>query len=406
MLRVLDRWGYEEESLPSWVDYESLRPAFRRFAGEGCKFIGPDGRVGLLLPDGTLGLISRWLESAWPGAGPRRASYECSVYRAIGGSWRRLSQAGAELINVPGRDGNAEILGAAAACLHAVPGITFHIVVNDIRIARIMSRMAAHAGDAAGMPVNPEALLTAVARGDFVSLKNMLNPEAAPPTMARLWKWFTFRGGPDAAARLQADMADNGGDLGREAAGAMADLIHLVQMAPPAEGREHPILIDLGLMGDVGYYDDFVFQIIAGAGDGAGAGEPVAGGGRYDGLPSGFGRGNISAAGFAIDLDALTAAADGGGIPAPGPDYVIVPDPTGGSRAWQAAWREARRLRSIGFSAVITADTGSYPGVRHIVCTAAGPGAPAELPVQFPNRGAAPGRAAPRRWKGLPDGVH
>src|SRR5690606_4056173 len=53
VLQVLQRWGYEEQALPPWLDYEELRPALHRFAGEGCKFIGPDGDVRLLLPDAT-----------------------------------------------------------------------------------------------------------------------------------------------------------------------------------------------------------------------------------------------------------------------------------------------------------------------------------------------------------------
>lgn len=400
VLGVLSHWGYEEESLPPWVDYESLRPAFRRFAGEGCKFIGPDGRVGLLLPDGTLGLISRWLQGSWPGDGPQRVSYECSVYRAIGGSWRRLSQAGAELINVRGPEGNAEILGAAAACLNAVPGISYHIVVNDIRIARLMSRLAAREGAAAGMEVDPCPLLTALARGDYVSMKNMLQPDTAPPPMGRLWDWLTFRGGPEAAARLREEMAEHGGDLGREAAAVLADLIRLADLTPLAGDRDLRILVDLGLMRDVGYYDDFVFQVIAGSG--GGAGEAVGGGGRYDGLPAGFGRGQIAAAGFAIDLDSLAATADGGELPMGGPDYVIVPDPGGGSPAWHTAWREADRLRRIGFSAVITSDARRYPGGRRVFCTAEGPGTPVEPP-----EGKSVSRRIPaRRWKGLPDGVH
>jgi len=354
VLQVLQRWGYEEQALPPWLDYEELRPALHRFAGEGCKFIGPDGDVRLLLPDATLGVLTLWLEGTWPRSKPVRVAYETEVYRSMGGPWRRLRQVGAELLGVSGPAGDAEVLATAWESLQAVPGLEATVIINHVGIARAIAALAARTAgvdDADDVDAGAEALadrlVQTLARGDFVTLEMILNTTVKSPLSEEVWGWLTFRG----------SLAEVGERLARIPAGPEKDevtaiLAHLEEVTALAGGPAP--LVDLGLLRDLGYYDGFVFQVVAA---GAGGDEVVAGGGRYDSLFRAFDT-PVAAAGFALDLDILTQAA-GDRLPG-GPDYVVAA--RGEGPVLRRAWEEAARLRAKGRSAVLLPLTGDELG--------------------------------------------
>ncbi|MEX2356201.1 MAG: ATP phosphoribosyltransferase regulatory subunit [Thermaerobacterales bacterium] len=341
LLAALDRWGYEERMLPAWLDYERMRPALRRFAGEGCKFIGPAGDVRLLLPDGTLGMLTLWLNGIWPVAGPVRVSYEAEVYRAVGGPWRRVRQVGAELLNVPGPAGDAEILGAALDALQVIPGLRQQSVLNDMRITRSLAELAVSGAGRGSTAVDD--LLRALARGDFVALQGLLRQALSPAGAEQLWSALSFRGSVnalrDCLAGLDLDLSAS------EAGTALQDLEVIVRLAAPGDPAP---LIDLGMVRDLGYYDGFIFQVVVAHN---GVDQIVASGGRYDSLFAGFDV-QVPAAGFALDLDHLTAVA--GESEAAAPDYVLPAGPE--TAALARAWSEAQRLRGQGFRVVLNPD--------------------------------------------------
>lgn len=346
VLQVLQRWGYQEQALPPWLDYEALRPALHRFAGEGCKFIGPDGDVRLLLPDATLGVLTLWQSGTWPRTKPVRVSYETEVYRSMGGPWRRLRQVGAELLGVSGPAGDAEVLSTAWEALQEVPGLEATVVINHVGIARAIAALAARAAGVEEAGAVADRLVQTLARGDFVTLEMILTTTVESSLSEEIWGWLTFRG----------SLAEVGDRLARIPAGPEKDEVagilgHLAEVTVLAGGPAP--LVDLSLLRDLGYYDGFVFQVVAA---GTGGDELVAGGGRYDGLFSALDA-PVAAAGFALDLDILTRA--GGAHLQAGPDYVVAAQ--GDGQVLRQAWQEAARLRAEGCTVVLLPMTGGEP---------------------------------------------
>jgi ATP phosphoribosyltransferase regulatory subunit len=119
-------------------------------------------------------------------------------------------------------------------------------------------------------------------------------------------------------------------------------------------GAGDAVVIDLGVLRDWPYYSGVVFEAYA-----PGVGEPIAMGGRYDGLAGRFGRPR-PAVGFAITLDLLhRALMAGDGEPAlPRDGLVLVggldEDPRGAAAA---------RRRGLTVVALAAADAGRAEGL-------------------------------------------
>ena len=86
-----------------------------------------------------------------------------------------------------------------------------------------------------------------------------------------------------------------------------------------AYGCDQYLTIDLGMVHEAGYYSGIIFQ-----GQTASLGQPLLSGGRYDGLPSRFGR-EMPAVGFAVNLKLVLIALEkqGCSFEAPVPDLML-----------------------------------------------------------------------------------
>ena len=108
-------------------------------------------------------------------------------------------------------------------------------------------------------------------------------------------------------------MLEQIGDRVPEAAAACERMARMLALVAE-HGAGDAVVVDLGVMRDWPYYSGVVYEAYA-----PGVGEPIAMGGRYDGLAGRFGRAR-PAVGFAIVLDVLhralmTAGADAGAAP-------------------------------------------------------------------------------------------
>src|SRR5436853_4324177 len=122
--------GYGEVLTPT-VEYEEvLRQGDQRSAGAGFRLFDDHGRVLVLRSDMTIP-IARMVSSRYAGYdGPLRLCYSGHAYRSVlrgSGQPTEFLQAGAELIGVPGAEGDAEIVGLALDALSAV-GLRRHRV--------------------------------------------------------------------------------------------------------------------------------------------------------------------------------------------------------------------------------------------------------------------------------------
>lgn len=279
-LDVLLEAGYREVRLPNWLDYEEVRDGLARSGVAPCKFLAPDGRVLLLLPDPTLGV----LQSLPPAGGePARYCYWTDVFRTVDGAWVRRPQVGAELLGCGGSEGDLEVVLLALAAVAAAGCSRVRLVLNDAALTDGLCRL---------LP-EPEAgrARRALAAGDFVELERAARERPAVADALRY-------AGP--AADLRRRLAAS-----RLPAAVEARIAHLETVAA-AVTRQRPaaeVLIDAGMVREIGYYDGLVFQLIE-----AGTGRILAAGGRYDEI-AGAGGG----VGFAADVAAIAAAGAGAG---------------------------------------------------------------------------------------------
>ncbi|HEX6989844.1 MAG TPA: ATP phosphoribosyltransferase regulatory subunit, partial [Bacillota bacterium] len=159
VLEVLLAAGCREIRLPQWLDYDLAREDLGRSGVNACKFVAPDGRVMMLLPDPTLGVLQ-----VLPAAGrPARVCYWADAFRVIDGEWVRRPQVGAELLGYPSRRADPEVLLLALDAVAAAGCRRVRLVLNDAGLTEGLCSLLPSA--AAG-----RARL-ALAAGDFVELE-------------------------------------------------------------------------------------------------------------------------------------------------------------------------------------------------------------------------------------------
>ena len=284
MRAVLAQHGYGEVWTPA-IEFESA--AGRMAGGAGAyRLFDEHGSVLLLRSDMTVP-IARVAATRYAGTPrPLRFGSFAHVYRAVHphrGQMREALQAGVELIGAPGAAGTAEVLTVLCRALEAVGLHDFRIGLGD---AGLVTELMAEQGVPEAR--RPDVLDALVAR-DLVRLEaevRALGLDAgAAQTLIRVPQ---RRGGVEVLDGLGAP-------------GARLRELHAA-LDPEVAAR---IILDLGLLRDLGYYTAAVFEVYDPA-----AGAPLGGGGRYDELLSRFGA-DEPAVGWAIDVDRLHIALAG-----------------------------------------------------------------------------------------------
>ena len=252
------------------------------------------GRLIALRADFTA-QVARIAATRLAGMSPLRLYYRGSIVRRVtpdSGPLHERLQAGCELVGDGRPDADAEILGLAAAALHAL-GVKGRISLGS---TGYFSALAAAAG---ASPRLAAALNDAVDRKDLPTLRGLCEREI-PPGKARDAMLMLAQ-----PPRPQTEARDL---LARAEALAPSDeALRALRRIPAAlalaKGLGAELEVDLGEVRGLGYYTGIVFNLYA-----AGSPRPVGGGGRYDTLLGRFGDPR-PAVGFSLDLDALVPLA-------------------------------------------------------------------------------------------------
>jgi ATP phosphoribosyltransferase regulatory subunit len=289
LVTLLREAGYAEVILPilDYMEpYERLLTVAAR--GELYRFIDRDGELLALRADFTpmlARLLAPRLESLDL---PLRLFYRGDVIRyeeERAGRQREFYQVGAELLGVPGEEGEREILRRFLEAATAVGGSSLQVVLG---FAGALDRLLLEAGTP-----DPARLAAAVARRERSEVRRSCG------TLLEI---------------VENGLPDRPEDLGDEAAGRLRGLLALrddmaarfpgvlltVDLAEFAPHGLDPRLAAAG--GERPYYDGLVFHAFAGA-----AAVPAGGGGRYDRLFRALGAA-VPAVGFSLSLERLLEA--------------------------------------------------------------------------------------------------
>ena len=285
---VFELDGYGEVWTPA-LEYEDVlgrgggvAPAYRVFDDHG--------EVLALRTDMTVP-IARLVATRYPNADPPfRFSYFAHAYRGVRphrGQMREFLQAGIELVGAPAPEGTAEALSVLCHALDAVGLRDYRIGLGDASMYPTLLRC---------FDIAPEAtdeLMAALVGRDFVTLESELRRLGIADADAELLLAVPqVRGGPEVLSGHSAPVAD-----------AVAGLRGVYELLAPEVAER--VILDLGLVRQMGYYTGAVFDVYDPA-----LGAPLGGGGRYDDLLGRFGR-PLPAVGFALTIDRLHIALTG-----------------------------------------------------------------------------------------------
>lgn len=292
--RVLSRWSYAEIRTPLIEFYDILALG----SGNGVRerifrFVDRHGQVLALRSDMTTPVARVAATRLTDDELPARLFYIGSVFRYDRtGALGEIYQAGAELIGLSGARCDAEMISIAVECLREAGIEGFKIGLG-------------HAGfltgllDAIGVPPEPAfRMRSSLERRDLVEIERTLNGlDLSESDRSVLMAVASLRPRREVLHSLLARF--EGSDVG-------GSIRYIDEMFSYLEelGCHEPVYLDFGVIRDFDYYTGMVFEIYV-----PGVGQPVGGGGRYDGLIGRFGR-QMPATGFALNISGLMQRVD------------------------------------------------------------------------------------------------
>jgi ATP phosphoribosyltransferase regulatory subunit len=318
------RYGYREVMTPVLEFAEVVDRAQEGGLREAFRLFDDHGRVLVLRPDLTIPVARLVATRMADHPGPVRAFYLARAFRPPPPGRPRASeqrQAGVELVGANGPGADAEAIALLADSLSATGLEGLQIGVADVSLtAAVLDAVVPD-------PEARAALRAALAARNVAGWRRLARGAGAGERAGLLERLPTLRGGPEVLDEVVASVP--------EAAGACEGMARMLSIVG-AHGAAGAVVIDLGVMRDWPYYSGIVCEAYA-----PGVGEPVAMGGRYDGLAGRFGRAR-PAVGFAIALDALHRALMASGAPPTPPREGVVlvggldEDPAGAAAARRA----------------------------------------------------------------------
>jgi ATP phosphoribosyltransferase regulatory subunit len=293
LIEAFESHGYGEVRTPTIEYDEVMARGDGRTAGSAYRFFDERGELLALRSDMTIP-IARLVASRFAQAEPPfRLCYVANAYRAVRpqrGQMREFGQAGVELIGPPAPDGTAEVVGVLEAALDSA-GLTRAVIgLGDADLYRQLLSELGIEGAAR------DSALEKLAMHDLVGLEAELSAlEGISRQQCETLITLTqLRGGREVLAEARG--------IGGEAVERATARIQGTFDALEARGAADRVLVDLGLLRDLGYYSGAILEVYDPA-----IGHVLGGGGRYDGLMSRFGL-DLPAAGFALYLERLHIA--------------------------------------------------------------------------------------------------
>lgn len=279
-------WGYRTVEVPALERYDAAHPR----ASQSFKLTDRDSGLLALRSDFTPA-VARLVRQAWPDAAdpggparPLRVQVAGPVWQAIDpelARTREFFQVGVELIGSPHPRADAELIHLARESVRAV-GLTPRVEIGSPGFVRALL-------DEAEVPASArEPLADAIDRKDPHDVAAMLRDLGVSGPAAD-----ALRAAPDLYGTV--DLLGRMRDLPLGPASRVA-LGHLAAVLAEFED-DSELILDLGMARRLSYYTGVTFRAYT-----VDFGQPLLGGGRYDGALLPY------AAGFSIGLERLISA--------------------------------------------------------------------------------------------------
>ena len=292
--RKMRSYGFDDIRTPSFEFFDVFSGEIgTRPSRELYKFFDKEGNTLTLRPDFTPGVARCAAKYFMDEQEPMRFCYEGSVFSntsELQGKLKESTQMGAELVCDGSAFADAEMIALLVDSLLTAGLSDFQITVGNVDYFKGLCREA-------GLEGKQELMLR-----EYISGKNYF---AAEELLKDLQVEEKFR---EQFLRIS-DFMKNDEEIeearaqaGNEISANALERLALLYRLLKAYGFEKYISFDLSLLSKYRYYTGVIFR-----GYTYGVGEPIASGGRYDGLLSHFGK-DAPAVGFMIPLDTLVEA--------------------------------------------------------------------------------------------------
>lgn len=278
--RLYDSWGYERVDPPVLERYDAAHPR----AAQSFKLSDADNEVLALRSDFTPAIAQLVRAEYGEPARPLRLQYCGKLWQAINPDIARIrefTQIGLELIGVSNARADAELIHLARESVRAV-GLAPRVEIGNPGLVRALFQLA-------GLPAEAQApVAAALDRKDQTTLAELLAPYRLAPELRQAFIALTdLYGGTEVLAEAAALLVWPP---------AQRELARLQAVIDEFEDKSE-LLIDLGMARRHSYYTGITFRAYT-----FDFGQPLLGGGRYDGALLPY------AAGFAIGLERLLSA--------------------------------------------------------------------------------------------------
>jgi len=271
---IFTGWGYLPAETPVFDFYDIYQPLLDTSSSERVyRLMGREGELLLLRSDVTLFLAKQMGMALNQEDLPVRVWYADSILRHQQSddiSKNEFYQIGAELIGIPGLDGDAEILLMAAE------------ILEFLKIDAVLHLGSAALAHEAARGLNDEEakeLFAAIALRDTETMKNLLLQGSSTDTDSMI-ELFSFIGNSEEFEELLRRQGDSVSDSCSPHLFRLLELTKIIETS----GSSGPVRIDLSETGSQNYHTGIVFQAYLEGVDSA-----FLSGGRYDKLLETFG---------------------------------------------------------------------------------------------------------------------
>lgn len=303
-------YGYKRIKTPAFEQYDlysQVKSSINQ--NEMIKVIDQTGEVLVIRPDVTIPITRQLAQETTTLENERRYFYVQDVFRqpAERGDQIESTQAGVEYFGENSPEADAEVIALACQTLQ---DLGFHDVKIEIGDAGFFQDLI---DEIELTPNEFKELKNMIQAKNGIDIRPFLDRLEVKPEIASAIERIPFLyGNPIDVSERAKDIA-----LTEKMKDKINHLIHVYEILN-IYGLEKNIVMDLGLINQMGYYSDIIFQGFVEK-----IGKPVLMGGRYDQLASEFGA-SIPAIGFACEVEALIQAISDQEITSAPIDFTII----------------------------------------------------------------------------------